>query len=92
MTSVNTGINTGAITIIQRAFDKRLLLLAITFWKSYRLQFLKIFLKSSGPQIALFGHFKEQWKFLDLTKHAAIDAPVSGVKSHLDKSRETLAG
>ena len=84
-TSTNTGINTGAITVIQRAFDKRLLLLAC---RHHILEIISAavfdkFFKSSGPQIALFGRFKEQWKFLDLTKHAAIDAPVSGVKSDL---------
>lgn len=84
-TSANTGINTGAITVIQRAFDKRLLLLAC---RHHILEIISAavfdkFFKSSGPQIALFGRFKEQWKFLDLTKHAAIDAPVSGVKSDL---------
>jgi len=85
MTSANTGINTGAITVIQQAFDKRLLFLACDH---HILEILSAavfdqFFKSSGPQIALFGRFKDQWKFLDLTKHAAIDTPVSGVKSDL---------
>ena len=78
-------INTGAITVIQRAFDKHLLLLVC---RHHILEIISAavfdkFFKSSGPQIALFGRFKEQWKFLDLTKHAAIDAPVSGVQSDL---------
>ena len=60
-TSENTGINTGAITVIQRAsFDKCLLLLA---FRHHILEIISAavfdkFLKSSGPQIALFGHFK----------------------------------
>ena len=41
------------------------------------------FFKSSGPQIAIFGRFKEQWKFVDSTKYSAIDVPVIGVKSDL---------
>jgi len=84
-TSSNTGVNTGAITIIQRAFDKRLLFLAC---RHHILEIISSavfdqFFKSSGPQIALFSRFKEQWKFFDLTKYAAIDASVSGVKSDL---------
>ena len=84
-TSANTGINTDAITVIQRAFDKRLLLLVCChhILEIILAAVFDKFLKSSGPQIALFGHFKGQWKFLDLTKHAAIDAPVSDVKSDL---------
>ena len=60
-TSSNTGIHTGAITVIQRAFDKRLLFLAC---RHHILEILStavfdLFCKSSGPQIALFGRFKE---------------------------------
>ena len=41
------------------------------------------FFKSSWPQIAIFGRFKEQWKFVDSIKYSAIDVPVIGVKSDL---------
>src|SRR6218665_899502 len=42
-----------------------------------------LFFKSSGPQIAIFSRFKEQWKFIDTTKFRTIDAPAIGVKSEL---------
>ena len=84
-TSSNTGIHTGAITVIQRAFDKRLLFLAC---RHHILEIISaavfdLFFKSSGPQIALFGRFKEQWKFIDLAKYAAIDVHIPGVKSDM---------
>ena len=89
-TSSNTGINTGAITVIQRAFDKRLLFLAC---RHHILEIISAavfdqFFKSSGPQIALFGRFKEKWQLLDLAKYAAIDTPCSGVKSELTNSEK----
>ena len=46
-------------------------------------------ISSSGPQIALFSRFKEQWKFIDVTQYAAIDVHVPGVKSYLT-SAESL--
>ena len=84
-TSSNTGIHTGAITVIQRAFEKRLLFLAC---RHHILEIISAavydqFFKSSGPHIALFSRFKEQWKFIDVTQYAAIDVHVSGVKSYL---------
>ena len=60
-------------------FDKRLLFLAC---RHHILEVLSAavfdkFFKSSGPQIALFGRFKEQWKFINTTQYATIDAPAS---------------
>jgi len=90
-TSSNTGIHTCAITVIQRAFEKRLLFLAC---HHHILEIISAavfdqFFKSSGPQIALFSRFKEQWKFIDVTQYAAIDVHVPGVKSYLT-SAESL--
>ena len=85
-TSSNTGIHTGAITVIQRAFDKRLLFLAC---RHHILEIVStavfdLFFKSSGQQIAVFGRFKEQWNFIDITKYSVIDESVTpGSKSCL---------
>jgi hypothetical protein len=45
--------------------------------KSYQQQCLTSSFKSSGPQIALFSHFREQWKLIDTAQHAAINVPVA---------------
>jgi len=55
----------------------------IIFLKLSQLQYFDLFFKSSGPQIAIFSRFKEQWKFIDTTKFRTIDAPAIGVKSEL---------
>ena len=89
-TSSNTGIHTGAITVIQQMFNKRLLFLAC------RHHILEIisgavfsqFFKSSGPQIALFARFKDQWRFINVTKYAAIDVIVPVVKSDLTSAEK----
>ena len=78
-TSSNTGIHTGAITVIQRMLDRHLLFLAC---RHHILEILSSavfdnFFKSSGPQISLFSRFKEQWKFIDTTKYSAIDVPIT---------------
>ena len=74
-TSSNTGIHTGAITVIQSMLDKHLLFLAC---RHHNLEILSSslfneFLKSSGPLISLFSRFKEQWMFIDTTKYSSID-------------------
>jgi hypothetical protein len=74
-TNSNTGIHTGAITVIQRAFDKRLLFLAC---RHHILELLStavfdLFFSLSGPQIAIFSRFKEQWPLIDVTKYNPID-------------------
>jgi hypothetical protein len=60
-------------------FDKRLLFLA---YHHHNLDIISAavfdkFFKSSGPQIALFSHFQEQWKLIDTAHHAAIAVPVA---------------
>src|SRR6218665_2129581 len=86
-TSSSTGVHTGAITVIQQAFDKRLLFL-LCIHHILEIISAAVFFKSSGPQIAIFSRFKEQWRFIDTTKFRTIDAPAIGVKSELtgDKS------
>jgi hypothetical protein len=74
-TASNTGIHTGAITVIQKAFDKRLLFLAC---RHHILEIIAaavfdLFFVSSGPQIAIFSRFKEEWSQLDLTQYAPVD-------------------
>ena len=62
ITRANTGVHTGAITVIQKAFDKQLLLLAC---RHHILEIeasavFDLFFASSGPNIPIFGRFKEQ--------------------------------
>jgi len=66
-TSANTGIHTGAITVIQKALDKRLLFLAC---RHHMLETVSAatfdwFFKSSRPQIGIFSRFKEKWPFMN---------------------------
>jgi len=75
-TSSNTGIHTGAITVIQRAFQKRLLFLPC---RHHILELLStavfdLFFASSGPQIALFSRFKDYWRKIDVKNFTSIDA------------------
>src|SRR6218665_292343 len=86
-TSSSTGVHTSAITVIQQAYDKRLLFLLC---RHHVFEFISaavfdLFFKSSGPQIAIFSRFKEQWKFINTTKFRTIDAPAIGVKSEKRK-------
>src|SRR6218665_3158433 len=76
-TSSSAGVHMGAITVIQQAYDKRLLFLLC---RHHILEIIStaafdLFFKSSGPQIAIFSRFNEQWKFIDTTKFRTIDAP-----------------
>jgi len=62
ITRANTGVHTGAITVIQKAFDKQLLFLAC---RHHILEIeasavFDLFFASSGPNIPIFGRFKEQ--------------------------------
>ena len=75
-TSSNTGIHTFAITVIQRAFQKRLLFLPC---RHHILELLStavfdLFFASSGPQIALFSRFKDYWRKIDVKNFTSIDA------------------
>lgn len=79
-TSANTGIHTGAITVIQKAFDKRLLFLAC---RHHILEIVAsavfdLFFASSGPNIPIFGRFKEQWQFLNQADYSSIDKNTEG--------------
>ena len=89
-TSSNTGIHTGAITVIQQMYDRRLLFLACRhhIFEIISTAVFDKFFKSSGPQIALFSRFKEHWKFIDVTQYSAIDAAVSAVKSDLTSAEK----
>jgi len=79
-TSANTGIHAGAITVIQKAFDKRLLFLAC---RHHILEIVAsavfdLFFASSGPNIPIFVRFKEQWPFLNQADHSSIDKNTEG--------------
>lgn len=81
-TSVNTGINTGAITTVQQAFDKRLLFLACRHhvYEIIASAVFDKFFTSSGPQIVLFGRLKEHWPSIDQTKFVPITKETEGFK------------
>lgn len=79
-TSANSGIHTGAITVVQKSFHKRLLFLAC---RHHMLEIIAaavfdIFFVSSGPQISLFSRFKEHWPYIDQAKYATIDKDTDG--------------
>jgi len=69
-TASNTGIHTGAITVIQKAFDRRLLFLACRhhIFEIYAAAVFDAFFASKGPEIDLFRRFKSEWSFMDKTK------------------------
>jgi hypothetical protein len=54
------GVHSGAITLIQTAFDKRLLFLACRhhMFETIAAAVFDLFFVSSGPQIPIFGRFK----------------------------------
>ena len=81
-TSANTGLHNRAINIVQQAFDKRLLFLAC---RHHILEIIAAavfdsFFCSSGPQIPIFGRFREQWSFIDQSKYDPIDRETEGYK------------
>ena len=65
-TSANTGIHKGAITVIQKAFEKRLLFLACRhhMFEITAAAIFDMFFASSGPQIAIFSRFKDHWSHI----------------------------
>lgn len=79
-TSSNTGIHTGAITVIQRAFEKRLLFLACRhhIHEIIAAAIFDLFFVSYGPQIAIFGRFKNQWPSVDQLNYASMDKDTDG--------------
>jgi len=69
-TASNTGIHAGAITVVQQAFNRRLLFLAC---RHHMLEIcasavFDAFFASKGPEIELFGRLKLQWDFIDKSK------------------------
>ena len=86
-TSSNTGIHTGAITVVQQA-DKRLLVLAC---RHHMLEIVATavfdFFLSTGPQIALFRQLKDQWYFIDQKDYAVLDHETDGYSLTLAESQ-----
>ena len=79
-TSSNTGIHTGAITVIQQSFNRRLLFLAC---RHHMLEIIAAavfdtFFVSKGPEIALFGRLKNQWDFIDKSQFEPLDSDQDG--------------
>ncbi|ESO04332.1 hypothetical protein HELRODRAFT_191761 [Helobdella robusta] len=74
-TSSNTGIHTGAITIIQKSFNKHFLFLACRhhIFKIIGTALFDLFFTLSGPQIAIFNRFKDQWPSINQLKYASIE-------------------
>jgi len=74
-TSANTGVQNGAITVIQKTFDKRLLFLACRhhMFEIIAAAVFDLFFVSSGPQIPIFGTFKDRWSFIDQSNFAPIN-------------------
>ena len=79
-TSANTGVHNGAITIIQEAFDKRLLFLACRhhIHEIIASAIFDVFFVSSGPRISIFGRFKDQWPYIDQDNYASIRKKTEG--------------
>lgn len=79
-TSANTGVHNGAITVIQRAFDKRILFLACRhhMFEIIATAVFDLFFVSSGPQIAIFARLKDSWPFIDQSSFAPITKSTKG--------------
>jgi len=79
-TSANTGVHNGAITIIQQAFDKRLLYFACRhhIHEVIAAGVFDLFFSSSGPAIPIFGRFRDQWSSMDQGKYDPIDRNTEG--------------
>ena len=79
-TSSNTGIHTGAITVVQQSLKRRLLFLAC---RHHMLEIcaaavFDAFFTSKGPEIELFGRLKSQWQFIDKSKFDPLDSDEAG--------------
>jgi len=75
-TASNTGIHTGAITVVQQSFNRRLLFLAC---RHHMLEIcatavFDAFFVSKGPEIELFRRLKSQWDFIDTSKFESINS------------------
>ena len=76
-TARNTGVHTGAITVIQDLFTRRLLLLACRL-ELYAAAVFDNFFVSSGPEIELFKRLKSQWAFIDKSKFEQLNSDQEG--------------
>jgi len=63
-TASNTGIHTGAITVAQQSFGRRLLFLVC---RHHMLEICAaaVFFTSKGPEIELFARHKSHWDFIN---------------------------
>ena len=79
-TASNTGVHTGAITIVQSFFSRRLLFLACRhhMLELYAAAVFNAFFASSGPEIELFSRFKSRWDFIDQSKFEPLGADQEG--------------
>ena len=79
-TASNTGSHNGAITVIQKSMNRRVLFLAC------RHHILEIcanavfdaFFVSKGPNIELFGRVKSQWELIEKSKFEPLESDKSG--------------
>ena len=92
-TASNTGIHTGAITIVQQSFNRRLLFLACRhhIFELCAAAVFDAFFVSKGPEIELFGRLKSQWEFIDKSKFEPLDSDESGAGSLTSFEKEWLA-
>ena len=69
-TASNTGVHTGAITVVQHSFNRRLLFLACRhhMFEIYASAVFDTFFSSKGPEIELFRRFKVGWNNIDKSK------------------------
>jgi len=86
-TASNTGIHTGAITVVQQSLKRRLLFLAC---RHHMLEICAavVFdacITSKGPEIELFGRLKSQWQFIDKSKFHPLEAG-DGCLNSLEKT------
>ena len=80
-TASNTGIHTGAITVVQNSFSRRLLFLACRhrMFEIYSSADFDSFFVSKGPKIDLFHTFKLQWDTINRLKFCPFDCIEIGV-------------
>jgi hypothetical protein len=91
-TSSNTGVHSGAITVIQQAFNKRLLFLACRhhILEIVAAAVFEMFFPSSGPQIGIFSRFKENWKCIDQSCFAPLDKDTGGNECLTEAEKDWL--
>lgn len=81
-TAANTGVHGGACAVVERALGSRLLFLACRHHMAELVMSAVFdhFFSSSGPDIPIFGRFKDFWGRLDQSSYDAYDD--SDQKSH----------